>query len=140
MSKDAPDGKAADKKGKGAKGKAAKGKGAKRRADGGSGLSVASHPRAAASVRQAKGWGGIGAFGITAYLSLSHGVSADVAGLRALGAGVAGYVVAWGCGVVVWRQLMVAELRARVERARGAHEPEPAKAEPPKPAPAGETP
>lgn len=85
-------------------------------------LSVASHPRAAASIRQAKGWGGIGAFGLTAYLSLSHGVAPDMAGLRAIGAGVAGYVVAWGCGVMVWRQLMVAELRARVEHARRASE------------------
>ena len=94
----------ADKKGKGASG----------------GLSVAGHPRAAAQVRKAKGWGGLAAFVVTAYLSLSHGATPDVAGMRALGAGVLGYVIAWGCAVMVWRQLMVAEIRAKVERARAA--------------------
>lgn len=81
-------------------------------------ISVATHPRAQGRIRQAKGWGGLGAFAVTAYLSLSHGVSADVAGVRAIGAGAGGYVVAWGCSVMIWRQLMVAELRARVDRAR----------------------
>lgn len=112
-------GKAQPKKAKGA-GKGAKGaKGEpKGGASGGAVMSVASHPRARGHIRQAKGWGGLLAFGITAYLSLSHGVTPDVAGLRAIGAGVAGYVVAWACALMVWRQLMVAELRARVERAR----------------------
>jgi hypothetical protein len=134
MSKDAPAAPKSDKKTKKDKKdkKDKKGKGAP--AGGATVLSVASHPRAAASVRQAKGWGGIGAFGITAYLSLSHGVSADVAGLRAIGAGIAGYVVAWGCGVMVWRQLMVAEIRARVERVRAASQPPAAKAEDAQPA------
>jgi hypothetical protein len=114
----------ADAKGKGkAEGKKAKGK----KAAASGGLSVASHPRAAASVRQIKGWGGLLAFGITAYLSLSHGVAPDVAGLRALIAGIAGYVVSYGCAVVVWRQLMIAEVRARIEAAR----PQPAPAEAP---------
>lgn len=84
------------------------------------GLSVAGHPRAAAQVRKAKGWGGLAAFVVTAYLSLSHGATPDVAGMRALGAGVLGYVIAWTCAVMVWRQLMVAEIRAKVERARAA--------------------
>jgi uncharacterized membrane protein YccC len=62
----------------------------------------------------------LAAFVVTAYLSLSHGATPDVAGMRALGAGVLGYVVAWGCAVMVWRQLMVAEVRAKVQRARAA--------------------
>jgi len=89
-------------------------------------MSVAAHPRAAAQVRLAKGWGGITAFLVTAYVSLSHGLTLDVAGERALAAGVTGYIVAWGCTVMVWRQLMVAELRARVERAKARVEPPPA--------------
>ena len=100
-------------KGKGKDKKAKKGKGTES-----GGLSVAAHPRAAAQVRKAKGWGGLAAFVITGYLSLSHGATADIAGMRALVAGVAGYVLAWGCAVMVWRQLMVAEIRAKVERAR----------------------
>ena len=86
------------------------------------GLSVAGHPRAAAQVRKAKGWGGLAAFLITGYLSLSHGATADIAGTRALIAGVLGYIVAWACAVMVWRQLMVAEVRAKVARARAVAE------------------
>ncbi len=86
------------------------------------GMSVAAHPRAAAQVRRAKGFGGLGAFGATAYLSLAHGVGADIAGARALAAGAAGYIIGWGASVMVWRQLMIAELRARVERARALSE------------------
>jgi hypothetical protein len=137
--KDAPAKKAksSEAKGKG-KGKGSKGEGkGKGKKASGDGLSVASHPRASASVRQAKGWGGLLAFGITAYLSLSHGVSPDLAGLRALGAGIAGYVVSWGCAVAVWRQLMVAELRARIEAARPQPAPEQLPAgNPDQPAPA----
>ena len=106
--------KKADKKDKGKKKDAKKGA-----VDG---LSVAGHPRASAQVRKAKGWGGLAAFLITGYLSLSHGATPDLAGMRALGAGVAGYIVAWACAVMVWRQLMIAELRARVERAKAVRE------------------
>jgi uncharacterized oligopeptide transporter (OPT) family protein len=104
-------------KDKGKDKKAKKGKGTES-----SGLSVAGHPRASAQVRKAKGWGGLTAFVITAYLSLSHGATADIAGMRALAAGVVGYVLAWACAVMVWRQLMVAEIRAKVERARARSE------------------
>jgi uncharacterized oligopeptide transporter (OPT) family protein len=103
-------------KGEGKDKKAKKGKKGKGTASGG--LSVAAHPRASAQVRKAKGWGGLAAFVITGYLSLSHGATADIAGMRALVAGVTGYVLAWSCAVMVWRQLMVAEIRAKVERAR----------------------
>jgi hypothetical protein len=110
-----------DKKAKGDK----KDKKAKKAAPDGA-MSVAAHPRAAAQVRMAKGWGGLAAFLVTAYLSYAHGIAPAIAGERALIAGVAGYLVAWACVVMVWRQLMVAELRARVERARAALEPPPA--------------
>ena len=60
-----------DKKGK-------KGKGA---ADG---ISVAGHPRAAAQVRRAKGFGGVTFFLITAYFSFKAQVPADQVALRAL--------------------------------------------------------
>lgn len=104
----------ADKQSKQRKGKNAKGKGA------GDGPSVAGHPRAAAQVRQAKGWGGVGAFAIAGYLSYKAGIPPDQVGERALEAGVAGYLLAWACSVTVWRHLMLAELRERAERARAA--------------------
>lgn len=100
---------------KGAKGKSkskSKGKGK----GGSGGLSVATHPRAHASVRRAKGWGGLAGFGIAAYLSLRSGVPPDQVGLRALAAGAAGYMVAWATMVTVWRHLVLAELRAHLEQ------------------------
>jgi hypothetical protein len=87
------------------------------------GLSVATHPRARAQVRRVKGWGGLIGFGIAAYLSLKAGVPATQTGVRALGAGVAGYLVAWACAVSVWRHLVLAELRAAFEAANGGATP-----------------
>jgi hypothetical protein len=99
-----------DKKGK-------KGKGA---ADG---ISVAGHPRAAAQVRRAKGFGGVTFFLITAYFSFKAGVPADQVAVRALIAGIGGYLLAWMCAVSVWRQLVLAELRAALESGRARMEP-----------------
>jgi hypothetical protein len=99
-----------DKKGK-------KGKGA---ADG---ISVAGHPRAAAQVRRAKGFGGVTFFLITAYFSFKAGVPADQVAVRALIAGIGGYLLAWMCAVTVWRQLVLAELRAALESGRARMEP-----------------
>jgi hypothetical protein len=127
MSKAAAKGTDAPKKGK---------KGSAKGPGGARAMSVATHPRASAQIRRMKGWGGLIAFGLTAYLSLSHGAPIDVAGERALVAGIAGMVLARACGVMVWRHLMLAELRARVERAR-----RPAEGPPPTPpVPAAEQP
>ncbi len=105
------DDKVADKKSKGKKGKG--------KADASAGPSIAGHPRASYQVRRAKGWGGIAGFGIAAYLSHKAGVPTVDLGLRAVIAGVAGYMLAWACAVTVWRHLMLAELRALVEREAG---------------------
>lgn len=94
------------------KGKDKKGKG---KNDAQSGPSVAGHPRARQQVRRAKGWGGLAGFGIAAYLSYKAGVPMADLGLRALAAGVAGYILAWACAVSVWRHLVLAELRAAHE-------------------------
>jgi hypothetical protein len=99
-------------KGEGKKGK--KGKGAP---DPSGGPSVAAHPRASDQVRRAKGWGGLVGFGIAAYLSHQAGVPMVDLGLRALVAGMAGYMLAWACAVTVWRHLVLAELRAAATRA-----------------------
>jgi hypothetical protein len=101
-----------DKKGK----KEKKGKG---QVDASAGPSIAAHPRASYQVRRAKGWGGLAGFGIAAYLSHKAGVPAVDLGLRAIIAGIAGYMLAWACAVTVWRHLMLAELRAAAERQAG---------------------
>jgi|SRR5947209_13899087 len=112
--------KAKDKKAKEKKGKEKKGKKGKKGKGGSSdGLTIAGHPRAGAHVRLAKGWGGIAAFLITAYLSLSAGVTPDQAGLRAIAAGIGGYLLGWACAVTIWRHLLIAELRALAEHAHG---------------------
>jgi hypothetical protein len=79
------------------------------------GVSIAGHPRAAAQVRRAKGWGGVGGFVIAGYLSFSAHIPPDQVGIRALGFGVAGYMLAWACSVAIWRNLMLAEIRTLVE-------------------------
>jgi hypothetical protein len=112
---DKTDAKDADKKDKkGKKGK--KGKGA---TDASGGPSVAAHPRASYQVRKAKGWGGMAGFGIAAYLSYKAGVPTVDLGMRAIVAGMVGYMLAWACAVTVWRQLVLAELRAAVEHKVG---------------------
>jgi hypothetical protein len=104
----------ADKKTKDKKDKKGKGK-----ADASAGPSVAAHPRASYQVRKAKGWGGMAGFGIAAYLSYKAGVPTVDLGLRAIVAGMVGYMLAWACAVTVWRQLVLAELRAMVEHKAG---------------------
>lgn len=87
------------------------------------GVSVAAHPRAAAAVKRAKGFGGLGGFLLAAYLSWKAGVPPDQIGLRALAFGVAGWLVAWACAVAIWRHLVIAELRTAVETGRATYGP-----------------
>lgn len=82
-------------------------------------MSIANHPRAGAQVARAKAWGGLGGFLLVALLSLRAGVPTPDALLRAIAAGVVGYVATWAAAVLVWRHLVVAELRA-VRRHRAA--------------------
>jgi hypothetical protein len=91
----------------------------KSKPDASAGPSVAAHPRASYQVRRAKGWGGVAGFGIAAYLSHKAGVPMVDLGLRAIIAGMVGYLLAWACAVTVWRQLVLAELRAVAGRASG---------------------
>ena len=108
-------------------------KGKKGKAGAADGISVAGHPRAAAQVRRAKGFGGIGFFGIAAYLSYKAGVPADQVALRAIAVGIAGYMLAWACSVTVARHLVLAELHAAAEsgQAMYSQEPKPAAPRPP---------
>jgi hypothetical protein len=120
-----------DAKSEGKKKKEKKGKGG---AEQSAGPSIATHPRALSSIRRAKGWAGLTGFAIAAVLSLQASVPVLQAGERALGAGVVGYMLAWWCGVLIWRQLMIAEQRAAVEeierRRADTAEQRPAEAQP----------
>lgn len=74
-------------------------------------MSVARHPAAGPSVRRAKGLGGLAGFAVAGLLSYQANVPLFDVGLRAIGVGVAGYLVAWACSVTVWRVVLTAELR-----------------------------
>lgn len=104
----------ADKKGKdrSAKGK----KRTKGTAPSGHGASVAGHPRAARAVRRAKGFGGLAAFALAALISRKAGISHEQMLTRALIAGIAGYLLMWALAVTVWRNVVAAEMRARLEQ------------------------
>ncbi len=91
-------------------------KGSGKKSTGGDGASVASHPRASAQIRAAKAWTALLGFALAGALSLKANVPPEQIGLRALGAGAAGYMIGWACAVTVWRQLLVAELRAKHEQ------------------------
>jgi len=106
---------------KGEKGEGKKDKGKKKgkgAGDAAAGPSVAAHPRASYQIRRAKGWGGLIGFGAAAYVSYKAGVPTFDLGMRALIAGIVGYMLAWACAVTVWRQLVLAELRAALERGK----------------------
>jgi uncharacterized membrane protein len=77
--------------------------------------SIATHPRASASVRRAKAWVGLIAFAVAAVLSLKASVPVFQTGVRALAAGLAGYLLAWWFSMMIWRHLMLAEQRVAVE-------------------------
>ena len=82
--------------------------------------SVAGHPRAAQAVRRAKGFGGLIGFALAALLSRSAGISHSQMLERALIAGVAGYLLTWACAVMIWRHVVIAELRSLAERRSAA--------------------
>lgn len=74
--------------------------------------SVAKHPRARRSIRTVKAWAALAAFIVVEYKCLKGGMTFDQAIVRALLAGIGAYVIAWVVAVVVWRQLVVAEIEA----------------------------
>lgn len=80
-------------------------------------LTLRNHPRAARSIRRAKAWCGLGAFVVMGLLSLRAGVPDFDSGVRALAAGLAGYVGAWALSLSVWRIVVDAEHRAAVRAA-----------------------
>ncbi len=76
-------------------------------------ISIAAHPRSAAAVRRAKGWGGLLGLLLGTYLALGAHIPLEDALLRGLAGGVCGYLALWAIAVAVARQLVIAEVRAR---------------------------
>jgi hypothetical protein len=90
------------------------------------GVSIANHPRARASIRRARAWVALGAFGLVLLLCLRSGVPGPDAVMRALLAGVVGNLGAWAIGLVLWKHILLAEVQAahsrRMERQRAMAE------------------
>ena len=76
-------------------------------------VKVSEHPNARRQIRRAKGWGGLAGFFLVAFFSWHNGADFSHTAMRALLAGMAGYVVTWTAAVYVWRQIAVAEVRQR---------------------------
>jgi uncharacterized membrane protein YccC len=74
------------------------------------GIRLTRHPRAQRQIGMAKSYTGLAAFGVVVWLSTRAGVPTADAVLRGLLGGAAGYVVAWGIAVTVWRHVALAEL------------------------------
>jgi hypothetical protein len=90
-------------------------KGKKGESESNGGLSLSNHPRAGTAIRSLKGWGGVIGFVLAAVLSAKAGVPVSVLGLRAIVAGLLGYMVAWCCGVAAWRAIVTAEADAAMD-------------------------
>jgi hypothetical protein len=79
-------------------------------------VSIAEHPRAGASVRRAKSWGGLAGFALVLAAGLMGGVDTWTAVGRGLVGGIVGYLVVWAAALVFWRHILRAEARAAIER------------------------
>jgi hypothetical protein len=79
-------------------------------------VSIAEHPRAGASVRRAKSWGGLLGFALVLAAGLLGGVDTWTAVGRALAGGMVGYLVVWAAALVFWRHILRAEARAAIAR------------------------
>ena len=88
-------------------------------------VSIAAHPRAKAGIRRARTRAAFGAFMLVLALNLVGDQDLFDALWRALLAGIVVNVIVWRCAIVVWRHIIVSELRAgggapRRARARAA--------------------
>src|SRR3954453_11810081 len=86
----------------------------------------AAHPRARAAIRRVRARVGFGVFLLVLVFGHLAGQTWFDATWRALVAGLAANLIAWRCALIVWRHILVAELRQAeevyAERRREAHE------------------
>jgi hypothetical protein len=74
-------------------------------------VSIAAHPRAKAGIRRARTRAALIAFALVLVLNLAGDQTAFDATWRALIAGVVVNVIAWRCAIVVWRHIVISEVR-----------------------------
>ncbi|MFN8224935.1 MAG: hypothetical protein U0R50_17000 [Gaiellales bacterium] len=79
-------------------------------------VSVATHHRAPDSIARIRSWFAVGAVGLVVLVGWGTGMSGTAVAGRAVLAGLIGYMVGWGVGVGVWREIVKAEVIAAVKR------------------------
>jgi hypothetical protein len=78
-------------------------------------ITLGAYPAAMASIRRVRARAGLAAFAVVLLLSLHHGLTLPSAAGRALLAGVAVQLLAWKIAVIVWRQIVLVQVRAAQE-------------------------
>lgn len=76
-------------------------------------IKVSAHPRAARAIPRVKAYGGLAGFVLMAWFSHRSGTDFVHLALRAIVGGMVAYVVAWAAAVYIWRQMVIAEIRAK---------------------------
>jgi hypothetical protein len=79
-------------------------------------VSIANHPRARAGIRRARTRAALIAFVLVLGLNLLGDQSLFDATWRALLAGIVVNIIVWRCAIVVWRHIVLAEVREAGER------------------------
>jgi hypothetical protein len=79
-------------------------------------VSLSEHPRARAGIRRVRTRAALIAFALVLVLNLMADQTAFDATWRALLAGIVVNVIAWRCAIVVWRHVVLQELRDAEER------------------------
>jgi uncharacterized membrane protein YccC len=86
-----------------------------------SGISLATHPVASEQIRLAKGFGGLFGLVAVAWVTWDGGASLATVGIRALAAGLVGYVLAWAFTLSLWRHIAVADIQQKRKKAEEAY-------------------
>ncbi len=81
------------------------------------GLRLADHPRARASISRAKAWGAIAGFAIASWYGYRMGNPFVDIVIRAILVGALTSLAVWGAAQAVWKQILFAELAAKRKEA-----------------------
>jgi hypothetical protein len=79
-------------------------------------VSIASHPRAKAGIRRARTRAAFGAFVLVFALNIVRHADPFDATWRALLGGIVVNIIVWRCALIVWKHIVLAELRAEEQR------------------------
>jgi hypothetical protein len=80
------------------------------------GVSIANHPRARVSIRRTRARVALVAFALVLLQAHGAGVGGQEAVVRALLAGVGASLAAWAIGLLLWKQILLAEVRSAHQR------------------------